>query len=119
MREDKSTVLAMKMAIFRIFSKTIDSLPAQAILKALEAECQMLLDDFARYGRELTDDGLSILSFAEYVHMIQAGAIMRCSTYLPPDHVDFYKETIVRLVQAGELPAMAVDEFDFAFSLIH
>lgn len=105
------------MAIFRIFSKTIESLPAQAIIRALEAECHMLQDDLKRYGREFTDDGLSILSFGEYVHMVKAGNVLRCSTCLPPDHVEFYKETIIRLVQAGELPAQAMDKFDYAFSL--
>jgi hypothetical protein len=106
-----------KMGIFRIFSKTIDSLPAQAIIRGLDAECHMLQDDLKRYGRKLTDDALSILSFGEYVHMVQAGNVTRCSRCLPPDHIEFYKETIVRLIQAGELPVLAMEEFDFAFSL--
>lgn len=107
------------MAIFRVFSKTIGSLPAQAVLKALEVECQMLQDDLMRYDRELTDDGLSILYFGQYVQMVKTGNIMRCSRHLPHEHVEFYKETIVRLVQAGELPALAMDEFDYVFSLKH
>jgi hypothetical protein len=35
---------------------------------------------------------------------------------LPPEHIEFYKETIVRLVQANELPPGAMGQFDFAFS---
>jgi hypothetical protein len=105
------------MAIFRIFSKTIGSLPAQAVLRTLDAECHMLQDDLTRFGRQLTDDGISILCFGQYVRMVKTGNIMRCSLYLPPDHIEFYKETIVRLVQAGELPPVAMDEFDYAFSL--
>jgi len=31
--------------------------------------------------------------------------------------VEFYKETIVRLVQAGELPKGAMGQFDYAFKL--
>jgi hypothetical protein len=103
--------------MFRVFSKTISHLPAQAVLRTLDAECRMLRDDVTRFGRELTGDGLSILCFGEYVRMVKAGSVMRCSRHLPPDHIEFYKETVVRLVHAGELPALAMNEFDYAFLL--
>jgi hypothetical protein len=103
------------MRIFSVFSRMISNLPAQAILKALEAECKMLQDDFENYRIGLSEDALSILCFGQFVKMIKTDSMMRCSSHLPPDHAEFYKETIIRLIHAGELPDSAMDQFDHAF----
>lgn len=103
------------MQIFRIFSKVIRNLPVPAILRALDAECRMLQDDIEHYRSSLTEDVLSIFSFKGFVEMAKRDNVMRCSLDMPPDHVEFYKETVVRLVQAGELNPTAMDQFDYAF----
>ncbi len=105
------------MAKFGIFSKTISDLPTQAVLRVLDIECNMLQNDVERYGRDLRADDVSIMCFGQFVRMVKAGCVIRFSKFLPPDHIEFYKETIVRLTQAGELPPAAMDQFDFAFSL--
>ncbi len=103
------------MRIFSIFSRMVSNLPAQAILKALEAECKMLQDDFEHYRVGFTEDILSILCFGQFVKMVKTDSVIRCSSHLPPDHAEFYKETIIRLIQAGELPESAMGQFDYAF----
>lgn len=105
----------MDVQIFNIFSRVIRGLPASAILRALNAECDMLQNDIERYCFNLTEDVLSILCFKGFVQMAKADSVMRCSLHMPPEHVEFYKETVTRLIQAGELAPSAAEEFDFAF----
>jgi hypothetical protein len=103
------------MQIFRIFSNVIRNLPTPAILKTLDAECHMLEEDIEHYRSKVTDDVLSILCFRGFVKMVKAENVMRCYLHIPPEHLEFYKETVVRLVQAGELNPKAMEEFDYAF----
>ncbi len=103
------------MQIFSIFSRVIRGLPAPAILQALEAECKMLEDDIEHYRYQVTEDTLSILCFRGFVQMAKMESFMRCWLQVPRNHVEFYKETILRLVQAGELPSSAMNEFDHVF----
>jgi hypothetical protein len=107
----------MEIRIFESFAKMISSMPSETILLGLDAECRMLRGD-AESQRlpAVSDDVFSILSFRQFVQMAKAGQVVRCARPLPPDHIEFYKETIVRLVQAKELPAGAMGQFDFAFS---
>jgi hypothetical protein len=106
-----------EVQIFRIFSKVIRNLPASAILLALDAECKMLEEDVKHYRLNLTEDTLSIFYFRGFVQMVKAGNVMRYSLRMPPGHIEFYKKTILRLIQAGELRSSAVDQFDFTFNL--
>lgn len=55
---------------------------------------------FVRYGREARIE----VSPRQYLRM-------------PADHIEFYKQTIIRLIQAGEMSPAAVNQFDFAFKL--
>lgn len=93
----------------------ITNLPAQCILKALELECQMLKNDVDNNRLPLPEDAFSIFYFKEFVHTVESGRTLKCGRPLPPDHIEFFKETIVRLVQANELPQAAMDQFDHAF----
>jgi hypothetical protein len=105
------------MQIFRIFSNVIRNLPTQAILPALDAECKMLENDIEHYRFHLTEDALSILCFRGFVQMVKAGSVMRCSLCMPPEHIEFYKQTIIRLIQSGEMSPSVMNHFDFAFNL--
>ena len=104
------------MQIFRIFAKMIGDIPEMAILRALDAECRMLEEDLAHYRLVITADVLSILCFWEYVQMAKLGIFLHHSMRLPAEHMQFYKETLVRLIQAGELPPAAINEFDQVFA---
>ena len=93
----------------------ISELPAQCVLKALDLECQMLKNDLENNRLPLPEDALSIFYFREFLHAAKLGRTMNCSGPVPPDHVEFFKETIVRLVQGNELPQTAMEQFDSAF----
>lgn len=105
------------MGYFQVFSRTISRLPAQAVLKTLDAECEAIRVELENGRNHATPDELSVLCFREYVRLVKRKAVVPCSKILPPDHLEFFKETIVRLIQEGELPASAMEEFDFAFLL--
>jgi hypothetical protein len=107
----------MRVQIFDIFARTIASLPVQCIVKALDLECQMLNNDMENNRLPLPEDAFSIHYFREFVQAAKLGRILNCGRRLPLDHIEFFKETIVRLVQANELPKTAMDQFDSAFPL--
>jgi hypothetical protein len=92
--------------------------PATAVIKGLDLECKMLEDDLEFHRLSFPDEALSIMCFRQFVRMAKFGEAMQCVKVLPPDHVEFYKETIVRLIEANELPRSAMEQFDHIFNLI-
>jgi hypothetical protein len=105
----------MRVEVFDVFARTIAKLPAQCILKALDLECLMLKNDELLNRMPLPTDAFSILFFREFLHAMKCGQTLICGRPLPPDHIEFLKKTIVRLVHANELPSAAMDQFDCAF----
>jgi hypothetical protein len=103
--------------IFDLFSKMIRELPARAILKALAQLCKTLEDDLNKRRSAITIDAFSILYFGQFVRLAQLGKAMCVVESFPPEHIEFYRETITRLVQSEQLPASAVAEFDKAFAV--
>lgn len=95
----------------------ISNLPAEAIDKALEHQHHMLEDDL-KYNRPIaSDEAFSILCFIQFVRMQKRGEVIPCARRLPPDHLDFYRETIARLVHGQALPVSAMEQFERAFPL--
>lgn len=105
----------MSAHIFDIFAKVISDLPPKAVLKALDLECKMLSKDDENLRIE---DAVSILSFGKFVRIVKEGGSMGCVIALRPDHVEFYRDTIIQLVQAGELPESAIGRFNFTFGSV-
>jgi hypothetical protein len=105
----------MDLRVFELFSKMIGDVPAQGVLKALDIECEMLKSDVENNRLPLPEDAFSIFYFREFVHAIRIGRTLISRRPLPAGHVKFFRETIVRLVQADELPQAAVERFDHAF----
>lgn len=108
----------MSLQVFDLFAKMITGLPPRAVLKALDLECKMLEDDIQNHHLVLAEDAFSIICFRQFVRMAKQGEAMRCIKPLSPDHVEFYKQTIVRLVHADELPPAAMEQFDYTFPVI-
>src|ERR1700723_1867891 len=106
----------MPRHIFDLFTRTITDLPIKAVIKALDLECKMLEEDFAHNRLAMPKDALSILCFWQFVRTVKSGETMRCVKPLPAVHIEFYKTTIVRLVQANELPPSAMEQFDCTFA---
>ena len=106
----------MAVQRFEIFAKAISRLPSACVLSALDSECKTLEMDNKNHRLDEFEDALSIFSFRQFLRMAREGQPMRCVKPLPLDHIEFYKETIVRLVRAGEIPKKAVEQFDFTFA---
>ena len=77
----------------------------------------MVERDFEHDGMAGSQDANSVLLFRQFVLTAKRGEALHPVGPLPPDHVEFYKETIIRLVQANELPSSAMEQFDAAFKL--
>jgi hypothetical protein len=75
----------------------------------------MLEGDAQNHRMDFPEDAHSILCFREFVQSAKLGHAMLFPSSLPPDHIAFFKETVIRLVQADELPPSAMDQFDDAF----
>jgi hypothetical protein len=103
---------------FRTFSKMISDIPAKAVLKALDLECKSLELDLELHRSSFDEDSFSILCFRQFVRMVKEGESMRCLTPLPSDHLEFYRETIDRLMKADNLPASAMEQFDYTFRFV-
>lgn len=95
----------------------IAEVPARAIINELDAERVMLEEDLWRRHLPSTHEAFSILRFAKFVRAAKTGQEMCSVEALPPDHIEFYKTTVVRLIQADELPIAAASQFDQTFTI--
>ena len=93
----------------------VRKLPAQGIVKTLDLECQMLENDIENNRLPVPADAFSIFFFREFVNAVKLGRTVNCGRPMPADHIEFFRETILRLVLAGELPQAAIDQFDRVF----
>lgn len=119
MAEEQNESKLMPIYHFDLFARMITDLPACVVVKALDLECKMLQEDLKHQRVTLPQDAYSIFNFRQFVRMAKFGEPMQCVKPLPLEHIDFYKQTIVRLVQANQLPPSAMEQFDYTFSLIH
>jgi hypothetical protein len=103
----------MTSRLFGLFSELIDRTPVQAVLTIVQAEHRMMEEDLASKRVSPTDDIKSILSFCNFLLTAGRGIY---STVLPLEHFAFYRNTVERLMAAGELPDDAKSRFDTTFS---
>jgi hypothetical protein len=101
--------------IFDLFTRMITDVPASGILNELDLESRMLENDLWRRHLPMTREAFSILRFCQFVHAVKTGQKMCSVQELPPDHIEFYKTTVVRLIHANELPFSAAEQFDHTF----
>jgi hypothetical protein len=106
----------MSHRLFELFAKMVADLPVRAIPRVLDLECQMLEGDAQNNRVDFPEDAHSILCFRQFVQTVKMGHAMLFPKPFPRDQIEFFKETVVRLVLADELPASAMDQFDAAFS---
>ena len=93
----------------------IESIPDKGVLRAVELERWMIQDDLANKRTVPIHDATSILDFCHFLTAAKLGGEIHPSV-LPMEHVPFYRETVGRLMKAGELPAYAIEHFDATFS---
>lgn len=100
--------------LFERFIAMIDSVPAKGVLKAVAHECQMAQNGLARKRTPSPGDARSIIAFYIFLKSA-AGGICVTPIALPIQHIIFYKKTIERLIEAGELPYAAKEQFHETF----
>ncbi|HUA65818.1 MAG TPA: hypothetical protein VME24_08230 [Alphaproteobacteria bacterium] len=93
-------------------------LPGKAIVQALELEYRMIQNDFERNRYPLTEECHSILYFREFVQVVRVGGEVFFTRPFPPEHCEFYRQIVVRLIDANELPREALEKFDKLFAPI-
>jgi hypothetical protein len=105
----------MNLSLFTSFSKSIEELPTRAIPSLLELEEKMIKDDIALHRPVPLDGAESILEFCRFVREERAGFHVSSHQGLPLAHSTLYRRIIKKMVEAGELPAAAKEEFDTEF----
>lgn len=104
----------MRYDLFVAFSRTIENIPAQAVLRAVELERWMIQDDLAHQRTVPLHEAASILCFCNFLKTAKFGGEIHPSV-LPMEHVPFYRKIVERLIEAGELPSSAKGQFDVTF----
>ena len=107
----------MDPKLFDGFAKMLDKVPEHAVIRTAQAERRMLEDDLAHKRTLPLEEANSILTFCNFLDATLQGSQATFSA-LPPNHVPFYRQTVERLVEAGELPAGTLERFDANFSRI-
>lgn len=101
---------------FEPFARMIRRLPAEVLLKVLERESTMIVEDFQKRHVPLSNEGQSIISFHQFVCLARVNEAMLQALSVPLEHVLLYKETIFRLIRIHELPETAMELFERTFS---
>jgi hypothetical protein len=100
---------------FDSFAHTLDNLPVQSMLGAIKLEYWMLENDLLYKRVSETKDVDSIRHFCQFIiAVIEGDTILPRQS--PARHVAFYRETVLRLIRAGELPDGALKQFDHVYS---
>lgn len=107
----------MARAAFKTFAQKLSRLPAQAIIGALDRECNLLRRDLADSRDGLPDQAYAILYFKIFVRAAKLGDASDLIIQLPADEVEFFRKTTLRLVQAEALPVSALDHFQCTFKV--
>jgi hypothetical protein len=105
----------MQYESFDLFEEKIITMPAKSILGALDLECKLLEEDLGAFRSSFAEDEFSILCFRQFIRSVKSGAGIFPRQCLPPDHLELYKHTVVRLVHVAELPPAAMDAFEGSF----
>jgi hypothetical protein len=104
----------MKAHLFEAFMRMIESLPANGILLVAELQGQMIEDDLSQKRILPMEEAVSVLNFCRFLQAVARGDGI-FPTVLPLQHLTSYRKTVNRLMEAGELPLNAREQFDRTF----
>jgi hypothetical protein len=97
----------------------VQRLPAKAIIQGLELEYRMLQNDLEFHRYDLTEEAKSILYFREFIYIAKFGSSMYWTGPFLLENWEFYRQTVIRLIEANELPSDALEKFDDIFVPTH
>jgi hypothetical protein len=100
--------------LFEKFAEMIEKLPAKAVPRAVQLERQMESDLNQKRTLPMSDVR-SIVAFCSFLENA-TDAIHAPKTSVPIQHLGFYRSTIKRLIEGGELPCETSAHFENAFS---
>jgi hypothetical protein len=101
--------------LFEKFAGMVEKLPAKAVPRAVQLERQMLESDMAQKRTLPLAEVRSIVAFCSFLEN-PGEAVRAPRVSVPIQHLGFYRNTIKRLIQEGELPMEAGEHFESAFS---
>ncbi len=108
----------MQFDSFDRFATKISAVPVREVLNALDLKCKILQDDLGNYRSAFTEDAFSILCFRQFLRSAKMGSSVDFIRSFPADHIELYKQIVVRLVKVGELPRLAMGWFDTSFVVL-
>ena len=106
--------LYMKTHLFEAFIRMIESLPANGFLLVAELQGQMIEDDLSQKRILPMEEAVSVLNFCRFLLAVARNDGI-FPTVLPQQHLGSYRKTVNRLMEAGELPLNAREQFDQTF----
>src|SRR5580698_7226194 len=98
----------MVAQVFERFAEMVDRLPAKAVSRAVQLQCQMFEDDMAHKRTLPMVDVRSIVAFNNFLQNSAEASNM----VVPFHHLSFYRRTVKRMVQDGALPYEAGEQFE-------
>jgi hypothetical protein len=104
----------MKAHLFEAFVKMIESLPTNGIMLVAELQGEMIEDDLSQRRALPLQEAVSILDFCRFLQAVARGSGI-FPTALPMQHLASYRKIVNRLMEAGELPPNAGQQFDQTF----
>jgi len=104
----------MGVQLFDKFADMIEKLPAKAVLKAVRLERQMLESDMAQKRTLPMLEARSIVAFSNFLENSSIPPNGH-KIVIPIQHLGLYRNTVRRLVEDGDLPFEAGENFEAAF----
>ena len=108
-------MVLMSGRLFEMFEEVVERLPAQCVLKAFQLQRQMLKEDVLKKRTLPISEIRSIFAFCDFLESAR-DSIPMPPVRVPLWHIAFYRGTVIRLIEAGELPDEAITYFDATFS---
>lgn len=101
----------MNVGLFECFCEMLDSIPAKAVLRAVDAERRMVEDDLEKKRTERDEYVNSVLAFCNFLTQAVRGLQANIPKW-PFEHCVVYRTVLERLVDAGELPSEIINNFE-------
>lgn len=105
----------MGQSLFDQFAAMVERLPTRAVVSAVILQRKMLEDDLAHKRTVSINDVRSIFAFCDFLENTPETTRLPKAA-VPIRHLELYRATIKRLVEAGELPWESAGLFDTVFS---
>jgi len=113
---DKQNAI-FQSSLFNAFADLVELLSPALVIQATELQGGILERALDRNRPVPRDEAMSIISFCRFIRAIRQspGSLPLFAPPIPSVQLAFYRKTVSRLIQAGELPESTLREFDYIF----